>query len=294
MKQEEIRKIADSICCEYDIFPYKGSAVLALYMPYSPLVAEDRSIAFIDSYYPAYQRLYEKKKIAKERFSSLGIEVLEIKEGHQRVLTDAGLAVKLKSGLVWKKKYGTYFSFELLRLCGCRCDIPIYKEEEKALCGGCDICRSVCRGGAITDNGFVPEKCVRALQNSPLPEPRAAGEYKNIGNLMLGCTECQYNCPMNRAAVVNSIVPDHEYEKHFSLKTLLYSCIEKGESWDHLIEYIGKNYERPRRILSYVLNAIENSGDAKSYVEDVKYLYNKAQNSDIKDMLWQFCQRNCE
>ena len=116
--------------------------------------------------------------------------------------------------------------------------IPLQEEPHSLHCGDCRRCMTACPTGAIDENGYHREKCLRnwMLTGKPVPpELRIA-----MGNRLLGCDECQRCCPHNPppSGATQPLVP---------LTELL---ARPKEASAMLRERIGANLALPNRVLA--------------------------------------------
>ncbi len=92
--------------------------------------------------------------------------------------------------------------------CGSRFHVQIFLLQDELLpdivpeptphplhCGDCTACITACPSGAIDENGYHREKCIRnwMMTGKPVPE----GLRSAMGTRMIGCDECQSCCPHN-------------------------------------------------------------------------------------------------
>ncbi|MBR5382349.1 MAG: hypothetical protein IK133_00865 [Clostridia bacterium] len=138
----------------------------------------------------------------------------------------------------------------------------IYGEEGECFppkllpCDSCSRCRTACPTGAITEHGFIKERCIRfhMLSGKPMPE-----EYRElIGTLpgvhaILGCEVCQRACPANSENGLSS-----EEEAPYKLGDYL---VMSDDTLAGFAERYGRNYANRNRILAQAALAAGNSGD---------------------------------
>lgn len=104
-------------------------------------------------------------------------------------------------------------------------------------CGDCRRCLEACPTGAIGENGFHRERCLRNWMMSGKPVPT---EARAMGNRLIGCDDCQRCCPKNP-------VPKGEAHVAVPLEDLL---ADPGAACAMLRERIGANLSIPNRVLS--------------------------------------------
>lgn len=104
-------------------------------------------------------------------------------------------------------------------------------------CGDCRQCMAACPTGAIDEQGFRRERCIRNWMMSGTPAPAALRGA--MGNRLIGCDDCQRCCPRNPAPTgpAHTTVP---------LDTLL---TEPKAAALSLRPLIGVNLTIPNRVL---------------------------------------------
>ena len=106
----------------------------------------------------------------------------------------AGLGVRGKNNLLLHEKYGSFvFIGEIIT------DIEAeYSKYENKTCKNCDLCIKSCPADALTDNGFIKEKCVSfILQKKGALTKEQEDVVKKSGSAW-GCDICQSVCPYNK------------------------------------------------------------------------------------------------
>ena len=123
-------------------------------------------------------------------------------------------------------------------------------------CAECRRCMQACPGGAITENGFVKEKCIRFYMMGGKPMPEHLRGYVGTGSYgVIGCDICQRVCPGNmKAEALRSA------ETEFSIEELLVCSQETLARFGALY---GRNYAIRNRVIAQAILAAANSGDMK-------------------------------
>lgn len=117
-------------------------------------------------------------------------------------------------------------------------------------CGNCDLCMKACPTGAIDEQGFHREKCLRNWQMSGKPVPEELRAL--MGNRLIGCDECQRCCPHNPP-------PDGRPQEAVAIDALL---TDTKATCASLREKIGANLALPNRVLAQACLIAGCSGDA--------------------------------
>ena len=105
-------------------------------------------------------------------------------------------------------------------------------------CGDCTRCMQACPTGAIAEDGFHVERCIRYWMMPGKPVPEEIREH--MGNRLIGCDECQRCCPHNSPATEEAAPPVPLLELLENHKTMAEEL--KGE--------IGVNLTLPNRLLA--------------------------------------------
>lgn len=252
-----------------------------LFKPYRPLLVENSSIGFVDSYYAAYQTLYSVKERVKSAFAEKNMKVYPCLLPYKGLMVAKKIGSLLRNTLVFVKPFGTFFCVEILS----------FREKQEKIasseevCKDCDKCIRFCPTGAIaqTAKGFRVERCIRFWQNGILPVSVSDEDRRAIGNKVLGCNICQLVCPLNKNISEKAINPDADYNALFNLETFAVNCMSKKEFKENYGSVFGNNYIRPTRAFSFVLNAMINDGKEK--YQKIIDLLKSGQNEQIKKML---------
>lgn len=121
--------------------------------------------------------------------------------------------------------------------------------ENHALhCGECHRCIEACPNGAIAEDGFHVERCIRYWMLSGKAAPEDV--RKAMGNRLIGCDECQRCCPHNPPAQARAgeTVP------------LVRLLTETKAMAEELKNVIGVNLTLPNRLLAQSCLIAGNSG----------------------------------
>lgn len=253
----------------YDcLFADERDGYLLLFAPYRPIVVTDPSLAFVDNYYGAYQRLYRAKKQAMEIALAHGKNATSYHGSYKALLVRLGLGTCLKNTLLFLPPFGTFFCVEIIDLLGRETSAQITERRYDPACDECGLCTRACPTGAISKNGYAVEKCVRQWQFG-MADPADAKARACLGNCVLGCNRCQLACKRNAEIVKKHAVPDADYMAHFDLDEMARVCCAPGFQESYYAGIVGKNYAKPMKLLSFVLSAMLHH-DGTAHVQAVR------------------------
>ena len=213
----------------------------------------------VDHFYPCSNAAYHQdRKLGEKLAADFGVKVwnlsnLRLKPMCRRL---AAFGTGLNT-LNYLPEIGSRFCLELLGLSEAVDPAPMTPYPDALLpCAHCRRCMTVCPTGAITENGFVKERCIRfhMMNGKPMPEemrPFIGAEHGAMG--ILGCDLCQRACPAN-AQSEKKRTPEDD----FTLEELL-SCSQ--ETMEQFSGLYGKNYAIRNRILAQAILAAAHLGE---------------------------------
>ncbi len=123
-------------------------------------------------------------------------------------------------------------------------------------CASCKKCMFSCPTGAIREDGFVRERCLRNYMLSGKAVPEEYRPYYGTANGamgIIGCDICQRVCPYNA-----QIEKKRSQADEFTLPELL-MC--NSSTLDLFGTLYGRNYAIKNRVIAQALLAAGNSGD---------------------------------
>ena len=208
----------------------------------------------VDAFYPASNAAYHvAARMAKQisetwDVSAYQLNMLRIKP----ICARLPYFGKGKNTLNYLPQIGSRFCMELLGL-----NVLVNQEEEKARyperqlpCAVCGKCMQACPNGAITEQGFIKERCIRFHMLNGKAMPEALRQYIGAENGtmgIVGCDICQRVCPAN--AEIEKTRTDADA---FPLRDLL---ICNPETMKRFALLYGKNYAIRNRILAQAVLA---------------------------------------
>ena len=221
--------------------------------PYRPFPPARPGQLDLDAFYPASQRAYRAAKRAAEQLTEAGVPVVFSPEGNYKALL-GGLFSAGKNTLLYHPEHGSRFALGCLFA---EADLPPSPPLPRVQmpCSSCGACQAVCPTGAISEAGFDPTRCLRALMKEPdLPDDLA----ERSGNRLYGCDLCQRVCPLNRE---QTAPPPQELAAFLEIPALIGKSLEGRRVLAPLIPFLGRNYVRPRYFLCRAACAAGNSQD---------------------------------
>lgn len=213
--------------------PAYGSVVIALW-GYDAEARPAQGEAWVHPYYDASQKAYQAaRRIAEEtggvslrddiRVKPIFARLPGFSQGHNTLSYVEGL--------------GSRFHVQVLATEEPLPPTHALEEAPHPLhCGECRRCLEACPVGAIREDGFHRERCLRNWMMSGKPVPV---EARAMGNRLIGCDDCQRCCPKNPE-------PTGEAHAPVSLAALL---SDPSGVCAMLRERIGANLSIPNRVL---------------------------------------------
>lgn len=222
----------------------------------------------VDHFYPCSNKAYHQAKLLGERLTTeysvqtWRLSNLRLKPMCRRL---AAFGTGLNT-LNYLPKIGSRFCMELLGLSEKIDPTPMIPYPVDQLpCARCRRCMAACPTGAITENGFIKERCIRfhMMNGKTMPEEMRSLIGTEEGTKgILGCEICQRVCPANAQKERERSDTDD-----FTLAELL--CCD-AETLAHFGELYGKNYAIRNRILAQAVLIAAHQGE--QYREEMEAL----------------------
>ncbi len=218
----------------------------------------------VDAFYPVSNRAYHQAQaMAGALAEKTGCAAVRLSDVRLKPVCNRLKAFgRGMNTLNYLPQIGSRFCMELIGL-GAETEHTMAERPGTALaCGACKRCMHACPTGAITEDGFIREKCIRhyMLSGKPMPEPfrRFVGAAEGTMGIV-GCDICQRVCPYNAQA---------ETARHgqdcFSLPELL-ECTP--DTLERFAALYGKNYANRNRIIAQAVLAAVNQGEKACFAQ---------------------------
>jgi len=225
----------------------------------------------VDRFYPASNAAYHAAGELAARLSDLcGQSVMRLPSVRLKAL--CGRIPAFGQGvntLNYLPNIGSRFCMELLGL-------PFAVAQETAMdafpaeklpCAACRRCMHACPTGAITEKGFIKERCIRfyMINGKPMPTSMrgAIGAVRGVRGIV-GCDVCQLVCPENAAKEA-----ERQEADDFTLDELL--CCDQ-QTLQRFADLYGRNYAIRNRIIAQAILAAANTrrADLLSQLDELR------------------------
>ena len=168
-------------------FPFAASIAVMVF-PYAPFTPHER----IPAYYLASNAAYFGMKALIKRLNEAGVRAEKAEIPLKIALDRAGIGVPLRNSLRAIRPYGSRFVLMSIAVEG----LPPLEYPDEALlspCKSCTACERACPSGAIDEEGFHLDRCMRPRMETADHEDSIRDRQRTY----IGCEICQYACPMN-------------------------------------------------------------------------------------------------
>lgn len=211
----------------------------------------------VDHFYPASNAAYhEARKLGERLEAEFDLTAYLLNDVRLKPLCRRRPAFGTgKNTLNYLPKIGSRFCMELI---GLSVALPWTSDaayEGELQCEKCDRCLRACPTGAITESGFVKERCIRfhMMNGKPMPEEMRSYVGTTPGSYgIIGCDLCQRVCPANAQKERRRADSDD-----FTLEELL-DC--EPDTLARFAALYGKNYAIRNRIIAQALLTAANIG----------------------------------
>ena len=229
------------------------ASLLLLIAPYHSWGAEESGCAWISTYYYAAQKAYVKAKEMAEHLRAIGETAHQCNDVRIKpILSKMKDFSHGRNTIHYHKDFGSRFHVQMI---GFENHHPMDKSllregSESGMCGSCQRCLKACPTQALTEEGFLRDRCLRQhmMRGTPIP----AHLRSLMGSSLVGCDICQKECPYNAS------LSEEPAPALFPLKPLLE---EDPAAIVALSKTIGKNLAIPNRVCAQAIIAAGNSGD---------------------------------
>lgn len=194
-------RIYESMTEYYNDFQIKGNydlsrfnSIIVFLLNYRPKVLSKENMSIGSNELDYHYVFREKANQLKEIFDSKNFEAFtDTGPLFDRSLAlQAGLGFIGKNGVLINENIGS-FNFIGYILTDIKYDKYVHNNNLNG-CGDCDICLRSCPTGAISKNGFHPERCLAHITQTKNPDEKL---LKRVSTFY-GCDICQRCCPKNK------------------------------------------------------------------------------------------------
>ena len=222
----------------------------------------------ISPYYIASNFSYFKSKEIIEYIEKLGFDAqLCNHEVYDEYLELSG-GIRGKNNLFFFEGLGSLFCVQLIKT-----NYPLQNRKLNGIaCKNCNRCVKVCPMGALSDNGLDAKNCIRCRMDNVKDV-----ELTNKMTQLLGCDECQKNCPNNKFNVNET-----SYDEFNKVKIL------KGDLTG-VKEIIGSNMARKKRLIYQAMCVCAN----KNYDQFKEHIKVYENDEMLKEVALLVCEKLC-
>lgn len=248
MENKLVQIAMDAGFADVRLAAHEGKAALLLFMPYTlPDGPPGEGRIGISNYYPASHQSYLVVQKLQQTLNEQGMAAELFQQHGLKQLAAAACGWIGKNTLFNHPAYGSFVCIQVLKL-----DVQVSVGENQPAdhCGSCTLCTQACPTGAITENGFMREKCIRNYaKGRVIPVEHGRHIYQ-----MMGCERCQAACPKSKVR--------YDSQHTFDIRAVL-----RGEHTKELKKLIGANMARRTAILNQTLFYAANNGYAGALPE---------------------------
>lgn len=233
------------------------------YAPYAPPCS-------FSGYYPASNQSYHAMQALRKAMEERGQRSESARVPLKTCMEQYHLGCRLETSLMALPHVGTRFILQGLMV---EEEGHVPEPEEAVVCLHCGRCKAVCPAGAIDEEGYHWEKCLRTYMEEDMPE----WVMEKMTSVM-GCEKCQQVCPLNHEVPCRDMTA--EEKAAFAPETLL-----KGEQ-KAALALIGRNMKKGNKLIaqSAVMAALQGRRELLPLME--ARLAGEIPSGERKALLW--------
>ena len=215
--------------------------IVLLIYPYNPF----NENTYVPSYYIASNKSFHAMRELVKKLNEIGIVSENVYLPIKQLACRYNIGKQGKNTLLHTQKWGSRIVLYSLLVKGAA---PSNYEHivTEDYCSSCTKCIDVCKTGAITNNGYIRERCIRNYMDNPPYPSWVENEIKTYS----GCEKCMEICPYN-AHIEKTAVP-LEYINALNPDKILLGDVKEAK------EYLGSNL-KTKRLLADAQAIIKNS-----------------------------------
>ena len=228
----------------YTVTETNSGSVIMYAMGYAPFLYNENQFE-IDGFYLTSNKVYS---LSKELSTLCENAVASPNLNYKQIAQSSGLGTIGKNDLLFTQKFGSLCSLGSIYVEGQKERITLKSPEIQ--CNVCGKCVRNCPTNALC-NGFDREKCLRQQFDSGMNENYA----RSLNKMLLGCNKCSVICPQN---IVAPVLPPQDLSDFLVADNFFDLCIKGRKAMSLLGDYVGKNYVRPAKLLTFAVYCINN------------------------------------
>lgn len=229
-----------------------GQTLVLSIWPYEASLPAEGESGWVHPYYPVSQQAYQMATQVVQEAQTRGLDIaLRDDIRLKPILSRLPQVDRGRNTLNYLPEIGSRFHVQTMLWQEAKtADYPLLSAAKARHCGDCTACMAACPTGALQEDGFHRERCIRAWQMSGKLPPEDV--RKAMGGTLLGCDICQGCCPHNKKPA------PPKTECHLPIEPLLTG---DSEAMAALATQIGHNIALKNRVLTQVCIAAGNSGN---------------------------------
>lgn len=228
----------------YTVTELENGSVILYAMGYAPFLYQKNQFE-IDAFYLASNTAY---KLSSELAKLVDNAIPSPNLNYKAIAHSSGLGVRGKNDLIFTQKFGSLCTLGAIYVDGQKENITLTRP--KILCDVCGKCVQKCPTCALSD-GFCRPNCIRDQFDKGLNKDNIS----KLGKMVLGCNICSINCALND---ITPILPPKDLSDFLVADNFFDLCIKGRREMALLGDYIGSNYVRPAKLLTFAVYMINN------------------------------------
>ena len=241
----------------YTITEHENGSVILFAMGYTPFLYQKNQFE-IDAFYLASNKAYN---LCKSLAGLVENATPSPNVNYKAIAEKSGLGVRGKNDLIFTQKFGSLCTLGAVFVDGVKTTEKLVSPEIP--CNVCGKCVQKCPTCALKD-GFCRPLCLRDQFDKGLDQKNIPLLSKSI----LGCNICSTICPKNK---FEPVLPPRDFSDFLIADNFFDKAIKGRREMSLLGDYIGTNYVRPSKLLTFAVYSINNvECDRERWLEKLK------------------------